>query len=414
MIGTVMTDNKTEKLPVHYAWLIVLSGVFTLFACFGLARFAFGMLLPGMREGLGLGYDQAGFLGTGNFTGYLLAVGLTPLMMRRVTPRLLISTGLLSIAVCMVVISRSSSYATILVLYTVVGMGSGFANIPLMVLVSRWFRRARRGRAAGLMITGNGLAIISSGFVIPRLNEGFGADGWRIGWLVISIVALLFGVLVALLLRNNPEEVGLEPLGEAESIDYEPGDTRGPFSGSRILIHLGLLYFVFGATYMVFGTFIVTTMVEEFGFAEATAGRFWSWVGFFSMFSGVAFGALSDRIGRRRGLMAALIVQTVAYLLVGLKLGSLALLVSVGLYGLTVFAIPAIMAAAVGDYLGTARAATAFALITFAFAIGQTVGPAMAGVLAENTGSFSSGYILSAGLTGCAAVLGAFLPKPPE
>lgn len=404
--------TSTTKQPLHYAWIIVLCGVMTLYACFGLARFAFGMLLPAMRDGLGLGYDQAGFLGTGNFTGYLVAVGLTPLMMRRFSPRLLIASGLLAIALCMLLISRSSDYLAILALYTVVGMGSGFANIPLMALVSRWFRRARRGRAAGLMIAGNGLAIISSGFVIPRLNAAFGAGGWRIGWLVICAVALGFGLLVALLLRNDPGEVGLEPLGAVQPIDYAPGDTRGSFSGARILIHLGVLYLIFGATYMVFGTFIVTTMVDEFAFSEATAGLFWSWVGLFSMFSGVAFGALSDRIGRKRGLMAAFAVQTLAYALAGAKLGSLALLIAVGLYGLVLFAIPAIMAAAVGDYLGTARAATAFALITFAFAIGQAIGPATAGLIAARLGSFTPAYLICAALAALATVGTAFLPRP--
>ena len=69
--------------------------------------------------------------------------------------------------------------------------------------------------------------------------------------------------------------------------------------GGALLLRLGLLYFAFGATFMVFGTFIVTTMVRDYGFSEAQAGGAWSWVGFCSLFSGVVFGAVSDRIGRK-------------------------------------------------------------------------------------------------------------------
>ena len=179
-----------------------------------------------------------------------------------------------------------------------------------------------------------------------------------------------------------------------------------------ILLRLGLLYLVFGATFMVYGTFIVTTMVKEYGFSEARAGLYWSWVGFFSLFSGVGFGALSDAIGRKRGLALVFLVQTVAYLLAGLKTGSVGLVVSVVLYGLAVFAIPAIMAAAIGDYLGLSRAATSFATVTIFFAAGQTIGPACAGLIAGTTGSFTSAYLFAAVLTAGAAFFALSLPKP--
>jgi MFS family permease len=169
---------------------------------------------------------------------------------------------------------------------------------------------------------------------------------------------------------------------------------------------------VFGATFMVYGTFIVTTMVKEYGFGEARAGLYWSWVGFFSLFSGVGFGALSDRIGRKRGLALVFAVQTAAYLLAGLKLGAPGLTVSIVLYGLAVFAIPAIMAAAVGDYLGLHRAATAFATVTIFFAAGQTVGPAGAGLIGRTTGSFAPAYLVAALLTAAASLLALALPSP--
>ena len=101
-----------------------------------------------------------------------------------------------------------------------------------------------------------------------------------------------------------------------------------------------------------------------------------------------------------------------AYLLAGSRMGTMAMFGSVVLYGVAVFAIPAIMAAAVGDYLGKARAAAAFSMITFCFAIGQTVGPAAAGVIAESTGTFTGTYLASALLTAVAAVWAKFLPTP--
>lgn len=398
---------------IHYGWTIVATGSLVLFACLGLARYAYAMLLPGMQAGLGLPYERMRFIGTANFTGYLLSVLLAPSLTRRFHPRATITAGLLLIGLCMLAISRSGSFAAVFVLYALTGMGSGFANIPMMALVTYWFRSEQRGRAAGLVIGGNGAAIVFSGFLIPLLNRGYGADGWRSGWFVLGCISLGVALCAALLLRNHPSDLGLEPVGRPQppSPDqFKPREHRGD---GRILLRLGLLYAAFGATFLVYGTFIVTTMVKEYGFSEAKAGLYWSWVGLFSLFSGVGFGALSDRIGRKGGLALVFAVQTAAYLLAGLKLGNAGLIVSIVLYGSAVFAIPAIMAAAVGDYLGLSRAATAFATVTIFFALGQTVGPGAAGLIAGATGTFTTAYKLAALLTAAAALFAAALPAPP-
>lgn len=398
--------------PPHYGWTIVATGALVLFACFGLARYAYAMLLPGMQASLGLPYDRMGFIGTGNFLGYLVAVVLAPALHRRLRPRATIALGLTLLGLCMLGMSQSHSFAALFLLYTLVGVGGGFANIPLMALLTCWFRSEQRGKAAGLVIGGNGMGIIVAGFLVPLLNRSYGADGWRSGWLLLGLLSLAVAAAAALLLRNHPCELGLDPVGRplpASTDQLRPREQRGD---GATLLRLGLLYLIFGATFMVYGTFIVTTMVNEYGFSEARAGLYWSWVGFFSLFSGVGFGALSDRIGRKRGLALVFTVQTAAYLLAGLKLGSAGLIASIVLYGLAVFAIPAIMAAAIGDYLGLSRAATAFATVTIFFALGQTIGPGGAGVLAKATGTFATAYLLSALLTTAAAVLAATLPAP--
>ena len=90
-----MQQTDKSYLPkalrdLHYGWVVVFVGTLTVFSCLGLARFAFGMLLPSMRDALGMSYDEMGFLGTGNFAGYLVAVGMVPFLLRRFSPRQLI------------------------------------------------------------------------------------------------------------------------------------------------------------------------------------------------------------------------------------------------------------------------------------------------------------------------------------
>lgn len=405
--------TPTSKLrAVHYGWIIAATGSLVLFSCLGLARYAYTMLLPRMQAGLGLPYDRMGFIGTANFAGYLVSVLLAPALIRRFHPRATITVGLVLIGVCMLGISLSHSFFMIALLYTMVGLGGGFANIPMMALVTYWFRSEQRGKAAGLVIGGNGAAIIFAGFLIPLLNRMYGADGWRSGWLVLGLISLMVAVCAVGLLRNHPSDLGLEPVGRAVPVSPDQIKPRERRGDGRILLRLGVLYLIFGATFMVYGTFIVTTMVKEYGFSEQKAGLYWSWVGFFSLFSGVGFGTLSDIIGRKRGLVLVFMVQTAAYLLAGLKLGSTGLIVSIVLYGLAVFAIPAIMAAAIGDYLGLSRAATAFATVTIFFAAGQTIGPGGAGLIAGAQGTFTTAYQVASLLTALAAVFAAVLPAP--
>ena len=403
-----------KKLPFHYGWLIVFTGILTLFSCLGLARFAFGMLLPSMRDGLGLAYDQMGYLGTGNFIGYLFSVAITPKVLQILRPRITISVGLLLISISLAGMSQSGSFWQLLTLYVVTGVGSGLANISTMVLIAHWFRREKRGLAAGLMVFGNGVGIIFSGLLIPLLNQNYGHNGWRVSWLLLAAITIAIGILTALLVRNDPEPLGLEPVGAKIPFTETELVSSATAKRGRILVSLGLLYLAFGATYMVYGTFVVTSMVEEYGFSEVVAGQFWSWVGFFSLFSGIIFGTLSDRIGRKGGLMVVFSVQTLAYLLAGSGLGTLALLLSVFLYGIAAWAIPAIMTAAVGDYLGVARAAAGFSFITFFFAAGQTIGPAFSGLIAEHYGSFSPAFLLSALITATAVLFATSLPRPAK
>lgn len=178
------------------------------------------------------------------------------------------------------------------------------------------------------------------------------------------------------------------------------------------MVHLGLIYACFGATYVVYATFIVTSLVDERGFGEGTAGTFWAAVGALSIFSGPLFGWLSDRMGRKITIIGVYLLFTISYALAGANLSLPFLYTSIGIFGLAVWSIPTIMSAAVGDYMGPRLAVRAFGFITLFFGAGQIAGPALAGVLADTFGSFSPAFFLCAFLTACGAGLTLFL-KPP-
>ena len=136
------------------------------------------------------------------------------------------------------------------------------------------------------------------------------------------------------------------------------------------------------------------------------------WVGFFSLFSGPLFGSLSDKLGRKAGLIIVFLLQMVSYIFVASMLPDIFLYLSIILFGICAWSIPSIMVAAVGDYVTPLRAAEAFGFITFIFGLGQITGPSVAGYLAEASGGFSTSFYVSAAFAGMAILLTATLRKP--
>jgi MFS family permease len=410
-----MSEPKADRLPFHYAWIIVAAGTLCIVACLGFGRFALGMLLPSMAATLKLSYSEIGFISTGNFIGYLAAVLFCGRIAGRIGSRRLIVAALITISASMALISRSSSFLGILILYLITGMGSGAANVPVMGLITAWFDRTIRGRAAGFVVIGSGFAIIISGKLIPFVNKLIGPEGWRMNWLILAGTVAVIAVVGHLFLRNKPEDKGLTPLG-SEGKDIRPVmhraiDKKSIYTNKTLYL-LGAIYFLFGYTYVIYATFIVTTLVKERGFSEAIAGNFWSWVGFLSLFSGPVFGTLSDKLGRKAGLIIVFSFQTIAYLLVAANLPPIFLYLSIGFYGVVAWSIPSIMVAAVSEYVGVDKALAAFGFITFIFGLGQITGPSIAGILAERTGSFSSSFFMAAAFAASAILLTAFLKKP--
>ena len=401
---------------VHYGWVIVLTGILTIVAVLGLGRFSLGMLLPSMGNDLGLGYSRMGFIGTGNFLGYLLGVLVSSRLVRRFDYRRVISGGIFLVGGTMILVGGANGFWLVLIAFFFTGIGSGLANVPVMGLVSQWFGSTLRGRAAGLMVSGIGMGIMITGIVIPAINGWAGNEqGWRTNWVVLGGVVLTVAVFCSLLIRNRPEELGLQLVERAgREVNKKPAKHTAakPYSAEKnTLFHLGSVYFCFGFSVVIYVTFVVTSLINQYGFSEAVAGRFWVWFGLLGIFSGPIFGSLSDHAGRPRTLALVYSLQGVSLLLLAMNPFPGSIYCSIALFALCAWSVPSIMAAAIGDYLGPLKAAAGFATLTLFFSIGQIAGPALAGIMAESSGDFSQAYLLAGVLMAGGALSSLFLPK---
>ncbi len=420
LFGRTGAPSDRPNAGVHFGWWIVLSATCSVFVSLGVGRFALGMLLPAMAADLSLSYVQMGWISTGNFVGYLLGA----LWVRRLQPRYgerrLIFRALMMIIATMLGVSIASSFIPLLFLYAGTGLGSGIAFVCAVNLVAQWFKAQWRGRAIGLLTVGAGMAMMLAGWAIPLINGAMGPEGWRLGWAGLAAVCLPLALFCRIILRNRPADMGLRRFktdGPATSrARNRDAAKRGTYRLSLrfLTMRLGAVYFLFGATYVVYGTFVVTTLVREHGMVEATAGQFWLWMGFFTMFSGAVLGALSDRLGRRAGIALALYLQGCAYTLIAYGNGDAAFYLSLALFGLSAFGVPLIITAATADYLTPEHALGVIGTLTVVFGLGQMLGPILAAVVAQYSGSFTAAYLAAAALVALAIAIGLTLPDPPK
>ncbi len=402
---------------MHYGWVILAFGVLTTLSAIGLARFGYTMILPSMQAGLGLTNTEAGALATGNMVGYLALALIGGFLASHFSPRRVITLALLVVGATMVLTGLSGRFTSALLWRTLTGMGSGGSNVPMMGLLAAWFAAKRRGLATGLAVTGSSLGLIITGPLVPFILKAANENGWRYSWFVLGAMVLCIAVLVHLLLRDRPEEKGLEPIG-AEAVpdgaaqNSRPDPPRGVGAWalvykSGVVWHLSLIYAAFGFSYIIYATFFAKYLHAEMGFSEKAAGNLWQIVGWISIASSLLWGWISDILGRKFPLAIVSATQACAYLMFAVWATPVGLTTSAILFGLTAWSIPAIMASACGDQLGPRMAPAALGFVTLFLGIGQAVGPSVAGRIADQAGSFAPAFVvaMAAALVGAVASL---------
>jgi MFS family permease len=84
------------------------------------------------------------------------------------------------------------------------------------------------------------------------------------------------------------------------------------------------------------------------------------------------------------------------------------------MFGLTAWSIPTIMAAAAGDFVGSRLAPAGLGFITLFFGIGQALGPALGGYLADVSQSFTIPFLVAGGISFLGMLSSLYLSKPPS
>jgi MFS family permease len=184
--------------------------------------------------------------------------------------------------------------------------------------------------------------------------------------------------------------------------------------GESQIWKLSSVYLAFGSSYIIYLTFFIAYLTKELGMPTTEAGRIFALLGFLSIFCGLPWGSLSDRIGRRYASTLGHLTIAISFFLFAYYKQPLGAYLSAIIFGLTAFAIPVIVAAAVGDAVGGQLASAGFGVVTLFFGIGQVFAPFIGGWIKDATGTFTYAFLLSATVAILGAIFSYFLMERPS
>ena len=164
---------------------LVGSGFALVAACYGLARFAYGLFLPVIGTDLGLNQTRAGLIGAGSFAAYCAAVCAASVLCDRLGPRAVATAASAVATAGIALIASARSPLALGVAVALAGLSTGLASPPLAAAVSAAVRPARQGAANTIVNSGTGAGVILSGSAALLLG-----DAWRDAYAAFCAISL--------------------------------------------------------------------------------------------------------------------------------------------------------------------------------------------------------------------------------
>jgi MFS family permease len=374
----------------HYGWIIVGVGVLVKMAGLGFGRFAYPMLIPSMRESVGFSYVEVGLLSGAIMLGYLLFSLIGGVLATRFGPKRIVIASLLCGSLSMFSIGTLSGFFPLAFFAFAMGAGGAGSHISMTTLPMAWFEEKRLGKALGVVTGGTGLGIIVTGLLLPYLLSNLGKEAWRQCWFILALITFAVAIAGSIFLKEKPGQASTLSSPEEGTIDLPSRRSRDGLTLKTIF----LIYFIFGFAYNIYATYFVAYIVEEVGLSEKTAGDIWALFGWMCMGSGLVWGFVSDRMGRRGALLWNNGIISLSVLLPLFFHQPLLLGVSAFLFGSTFLGTVAVIAASIGDQ-GGEKKASVYGLVTLIHGIGQFLGTTLGGYFKDLTGSFQLTLISS-------------------
>ena len=360
-------------------------------AALGFGRFAYALLLPSMRADLGWTYAEAGALNAANALGYLGGAMIAATVARKLRIKRTFILGLGATAAALLLSAAVRGFPALLTLRLVAGATGAIVFVAGGGLAAMAGLMDARHAALLLAIyfAGPGIGIFLSGTVVWIGTGGASAD-WPGGWLALGAATLL-ATLAA-----------VPALARAPSCDAQGRtDLR---VGWRPLASLFISYALFGSGYIAYMTFIVA-FLRSGGATEAQITVFWTILGAAAVAAAFVWGRILARLPAGRGIFVVLLVLGVGAILPLVFSGTAAAFLSAALFGGSFLAVVTAITHVARQATPPASWTQVIGALTVAFALGQCLGPILAGALSDSASGLRAGMWLSVALLACAALV---------
>ncbi|WOH66528.1 YbfB/YjiJ family MFS transporter [Bradyrhizobium sp. BWA-3-5] len=363
----------------------------------GIGRFAYALVLPDMRDTLLWSYSAAGFMNTVNAAGYLAGALFASRMIKQFGMVASVRWGTLACVLSLALCALSGNFyvLTFARLLAGVGAAAGFVGGGTLAATIAQSRPERANFLLSLFYAGPGVGILASGLVAPFVLQGFGPGSWWIVWWAMT----LLGAVMTIPVLSAPLHDGVTATAK----------TAAKFAVLPVVIYLAA-YFLFGAGYIAYMTFMIA-FVRDAGGGAAAQSAFWSLIGISAFVTPWVWRRVLalDRGGLATTIILGVNAVGAALPIFGQSVWLLA--TSALVFGVAFFAVVGSTTAFVRFNYPPQAWPAAIAAMTISFGIGQTLGPIVIGAITDVAGSLSFALNVSAAMLALGAILSAFQPK---
>lgn len=355
----------------------------------------FGLLLPLIRDDLGLTFTEAGSLAAAATLTYALMQVPSGMLADRFGPRRSFAIGSVGTNLLFLVFAATTTYLAAIAVQALSGVTRALAFAPGLVLTSTWFEPRRRATAIGLFLAGSQGWTILFGVVAPVLAA---AAGWRTAMVAIGAIGLLFALAFAVFGRTGGAAATTDGSG---TVAARP---LGDLVRRPVIWLVGFAQFTRLAVVLGVGTWLPTYLIEEHGQPLALAGAVLAFTAVMTAPANLLGGWSADRWGR-------------SYVVIGsafaILAGALVLIAGGGLLGIGIgvilfacfqqFHFAPMFAAPIG-LIGASSAGTVSGIGNLFANIGGFVAVLMLGAVKDASGSLAIGFLGLAVLCGFAVL----------
>jgi MFS family permease len=380
-----------------YAWVVVWATFFALAIIFGVSYSFAAFFASFAGEFNAQRADVSLVFGLSGGVYFVFGAG-AGMLADRFGPRAVTCAGMLLIAAGLLLCSFAGSMSMVYAAYGVgVGLGIALVYTPSIACVQPWFTQ-RRGLAAGLASAGIGAGTVA----VPLIaTAAISLLQWRGAMRAMAVGVLVLGLCATWLLRRAPT-------ASAARSDQIPGlSLKQALRDPRFWWLYGSIVLAAPSMFIPFAH--VSAAARDMGIDAASAVGLVGLIGIGSLVGRFVIGALADRLGRTLTLLLMQVSMGLSVLAWFAAAGYPMLVFFALWFGLSYGGIVSLLPAISMDLFGARAVAGIIGTLYSGAALGNLLGPVLAGSVFDHTGSYVPVLWVCMGLSALAAAASARL-----